>query len=242
MDTRLYVATPCFGNKLFVDYILDIMDLDHACQAWGMDFDIFLVGNIPILPLARSTCVKHFLESGFTHMLFIDADVSFNPLNVKRLLDFDKDFCCAVYPKKQIHWDRLVGKTFTSVEDLENETLDYAYNEIPNVESQNGFMEVKTSATGFMLLKRTVFEQMIEEYPDLKFKPNYNMRQQNGKNLYAFFDTMIDPVTKEYHGDDNSFCKRWSDMGGKIYVDSVVPVAHTGLHQFGRSIHRAFFK
>jgi len=244
MDTKLYVATPCFGNKLFTDYMLDVMDLDHACQAWGVGFDIFLVGNFPILPLARSTCVKHFLESGSTHMLFIDADISFSPLNVKRLLDFDQDFCCSVYPKKQIHWERLVGKTFTSLEDIENKTLDYAYNPVPNAESQNGFIEAIASATGFMLLKRTVFEQMIDGYPDLKFKPNYkSMNQQtDDQNLYAFFDTMIDPVTGEYHGDDNSFCKRWSDIGGKIYVDSVVPVVHAGLHQFGRSIHRAFFK
>jgi len=240
MKTKLYVATPCFGNKLFADYMLDVMDLDHACRAWDIEFDVSLVGNFPVLTLARNTCAKHFLDSNFTHMLFVDADISFSPWNAKRLLDFDKDFCCAAYPKKTIHWDRLVGKTFDSVPNLENAALDYAYNPVSDAEVQNGFVEAKTAATGFMLLKRTVFEQMIEAYPERRFKPNYKMNNQsaNDDNLYGFFDTMIDPVTQEYHGDDNSFCKRWVDIGGKIYVDVTLPLTHVGIHPFGRSIQK----
>lgn len=240
MKNKLYVATPCFGNKIFADYMLDVMDLDHACQTWGIEFDFILIGNFPVLPLARNTCAKHFLDSDCTHMLFIDADISFSPLNVKRLLDFDKDLCCSAYPKKIINWNRLVGKTFNSVPDIEKAALDYAYNPIPNAKVQNGFIEAKTAATGFMLLKRTVFDQMIEAYPERRFKPNYKMNNgpADDENLYGFFDTMIDPVNQEYHGDDNAFCKRWTDIGGKIYVDVDLPLTHIGLHQFGRSIHK----
>lgn len=241
MKTKLYVSTPCFGNKLCADYMLDVMDLDHACQAWDIEFDVSLIGNLPVLPLARSTCVKHFLDSGFTHLLFIDADVSFSPFNAKRLLDFDRDFCCSVYPKKTINWERLIGKTFGSPDEIENATLNYAFNPKPNAEvPHEDFLEASTAATGFMLLKRVVFEKMMEAYPELAFKPNYKMNEQwaDDHNLYAFFDPIIDPITQEYHGDDNSFCKRWANIGGKIYVDAALPVVHVGTHQFGRSIQK----
>lgn len=234
---ELYVATPCFGNKVEADYMIDMMNLDYACHQWGIPFDIRLIGNLPMLPLARSTCVKHFLESGFSHMLFVDADVSFNPFNAKRLLDANKDICCSIYPKKAIYWSRLIGKTFASVPELEQASLEYTHNNKAGTEvDENGFLEVNTAATGFMLIKRVVIEKMIEAYPELQFKPNYRANDvwADDKNLYALFDPMIDPVTREYHGDDNAFCKRWTGIGGQIYVDTLNPLTHLGVHHFGR--------
>lgn len=236
-EIKLFVATPCFGNQVFSNYMLDVMNLDHACQDWGVGFDFILVGNLPILTLARNTCVKHFLDTDFTHMLFLDADISFSPLNIKRLLDFDKDICCSAYPKKTIIWEKLLGKTFNTIPEMERATLDYAYNATSKAE--NNFVEARNAGTGVMLLKRTVFEQMIEAYPELKFNPNYKKGNSpaDDKNLYGFFDTMIDPDNKEYHVDDNAFCKRWTDIGGKIYVDAGFPVTHIGQYHYGRSIH-----
>jgi hypothetical protein len=239
LKTKLYVATPCFGNQVFSNYMLDVMNLDHACQEWGVEFDFILIGNLPILPLARNTCVKHFLDSDSTHMLFLDADISFSPLNIKRLIDFDKDICCSAYPKKNIQWNKLMGKSFDTIPEMERATLDYAYNVKSGSKVENNFIEAKNAGTGVMLIKRTVFEQMAESYPELKFNANYKKDDvpANDKNLYGFFDTMIDPANQEYHVDDNAFCKRWTETGGKIYVDVGFPVTHIGQHHFGRSLH-----
>jgi len=235
METRLYVSTPCFGNKIFSDYMVDVMNLDHACQQWGIGFDICLIGNFPMLPIARSTCVKHFLDSESTHMLFVDADISFTPMNVLRLLQANKDFCCSSYPKKAIRWERLVNKTFSSTHDLERAALDYTHHTEPDAKTDDGFIESSAAATGFMLLKRTVLEKMIEAYPELQFNSNYesNGKQADSKNLYALFNPVINPVSRECHGDDNSFCGRWTQIGGKIYVDIENPVTHIGLNSYG---------
>jgi len=48
--------------------------------------------------------VDEFLRSGFTHLLFIDADIHFDPRDVIALLALDKDVIGAPYPKKSIKW------------------------------------------------------------------------------------------------------------------------------------------
>ena len=42
------------------------------------------------------------------------------------------------------------------------------------IEVQKGFIEVMDGATGFMLIKRNVFERMAAVYPDLKFVQTSN--------------------------------------------------------------------
>ena len=51
-------------------------------------------------------------------------------------------------------------------------------------------------------------------------------------NLWNFFDTLHDPVTKTYMGEDFAFCKRWKDIGGKCYAYVNDTIIHVGEHQY----------
>ena len=81
-------------------------------------------------------------------------------------------------------------------------------------------MELTHAPTGCMLIKREVIEKMIKEYPHLEiFQPtNINGKEEKKDNMYNLFDTLHDPVTKRYFGEDFGFCQRWTDMGGKVYA------------------------
>jgi hypothetical protein len=43
---------------------------------------------------------------------------------------------------------------------------------------------------------------------------------------------MIEPETSTYLSEDYSFCKRWTDMGGEIWVDLTAKLDHAGLMTF----------
>jgi hypothetical protein len=103
-----------------------------------------------------------------------------------------------------------------------------------NITLDNGVMEVTHCPTGCMLINRSVFDKMIEKYPDKNIiqKTVINGEYVDRPNLWNFFDCIHDPETKTYLGEDFSFCKLWKDIGGTCYVYVNDPIIHVGEHQY----------
>ena len=59
-----------------------------------------------------------------------------------------------------------------------------------------------------------------------------NGKETTKPNFYNFFDTYHDPKTQEFYGEDFGFCKRWTDMGGKIYLYIMDYITHAGEYQY----------
>jgi hypothetical protein len=99
---------------------------------------------------------------------------------------------------------------------------------------QNGVIEVTHSPTGCMLIKRRVFDKLIQHYPDKEIiqKTVINGQYVTKPHLWNFFDCLHDPVEKTYLGEDFAFCKLWRDIGGKCYAFIDDPIAHIGEHQY----------
>lgn len=236
METKLFVATPCYGNQVFADYMMSIMELERACRERNIQFEIFLLGKDALITRARNVCVKTFLDKDFTHMLFVDADMSFSPANVFRLLDFNVEVCGGNCPTKGIEWANLIGQNCQTAQECEAKTLKMAYNPASNTDCQDGFVEATNVGTGFMMIQRKAFHLMMDAYPSLRFKPNFRLGNEtpSDKNCYAFFDSMIDPDTKVYLSEDYAFCWRWSRLGGKIYLDTRSIIVHIGNYEYGK--------
>ena len=49
---------------------------------------------------------------------------------------------------------------------------------------------------------------------------------------WLFFDCMVDPDSGRYLSEDYAFCRRWRDIGGKIWVDLQCKLLHLGQHNF----------
>ena len=103
-----------------------------------------------------------------------------------------------------------------------------------DISVDNGVIEVTHSPTGCMMIKRSVFDKMIKAYPDKNIiqKTVINGEYVNRPNLWNFFDTLHDPITKTYMGEDFSFCQRWKDIGGKCYAYITDSIVHIGEHQY----------
>ncbi len=105
-------------------------------------------------------------ESKYTHLLFIDADISFNPETVFRMIDFDKDIVTGIYPRKTIDWTKVKKKVQEKPNISEDQLLANALHYNLNVKDPNkvivkkGFIEVLDGPTGFMLIKKNVFKKM----------------------------------------------------------------------------------
>jgi hypothetical protein len=164
----------------------------------------------------------------FTHFMFIDADVEFQPESVLRLLFSGHDVSVACYPKKYVNFEGAKNEIVQGGDrPLEMASADLVVNlgkaSAPVI---NGFAEILDGPTGFMMIKREVFEKMEKHYPELHCK---NDHANKDFDFYpALFDCMICPITKRYLSEDYAFCRRWQQMGGKIYGDTQTVLGHVG--------------
>ena len=252
---KIFVGTPCYGGMISADYFKSCLQLVSLAATRKIELQFATIGNESLITRARNTLVQLFMDGDYTHLLFIDADIAFNPESVFKMLDIDKDITTGVYPRKTIDWIKVKNKIKNnpniSEDELMASSLQYNLNvKDPNkIELKNGFIEVLDGATGFMLIKRSVFEKMAKEYPNLQFKPDQHINQSHESEFnyhktstwnYTFFDTMVEPKTKRYLSEDYAFCRLWQNMGGKIYADIMSGMTHYGNYAFRGNVGTQF--
>lgn len=233
----IVVGTPCFGGLVTQDYTMSLLNLSAAAPKAGFDVAVILLGNDALITRGRSAIVARFLDNpATTHLLFIDADITFSPELVIRMMQFDKDFVAGLYPAKIIDWQQLANRFGQTGETLDEAGLAYVGDVCTGNErkDENGFATGVYAGTGFQLIKRKVFERMITAYPETKYKAAHAFpRSSNAsENLYALFDCMIDPETGVYLSEDYAFCRRWRAIGGEIWLDLTSKLVHTGNYSF----------
>ncbi len=253
---KIFIGTPCYGGMITADYFKSCLQLTALAATKKIEIQFGTIGNESLVTRARNTLVQLFMdEKKYSHLLFIDADIAFNPEIVFRMLDLDKEVVTGVYPRKTIDWrkvkKRILDNNDITIPELHAASLEYNLN-VKNpekIEVKNGFIEVLDGATGFMLIKRQVFEKMAKAYPDLKFKSDQHLNDPHDKTFnyhdtsdwnYAFFDTMIDPESKRYLSEDYAFCRLWQKIGGKVYADITSGMTHYGNYAFKGNVATQF--
>jgi hypothetical protein len=202
----------------------------------GMQLGYFTRSNESLITRARNDLTFSFLQTPATHLMFIDADINFKAEDVFKMISYDKDIVTGAYPTKTINWENMSGKKDMSIQGLQQNSVRYASGTSSAAKTKEGLLEVVDGATGFMLIKREVIERMIKHYPETRYIPEvYDEPSQKGMPKYALFDTMIE--NGRYLSEDYTFCRRWQNMGGKIYVDPTIILDHVGTYTFkGSSI------
>ena len=184
-----------------------------------------------LISRARNASAAEFLSGDYTHLLFIDADISFEPTDVDKLLEADKDVVCSPYPKKYIKYESAKsGK----------ELVDFAVSGKFAKISDNLY-EIESVATGFLLIKRNVFQQMILKYPKIEYINDIDGYGQ-GRKMWNFFNVSVNPLNKNYDSEDWGFCTAWRNIGGKVYARSDISLGHWGWHQFKGNFNKWIYE
>ena len=256
MKSKIFIGTPCYGGMITADYFKSCLQLTALAATKKIEIQFGTIGNESLVTRARNTLVQLFMdEQKYTHLLFIDADIAFNPETIFRMLELDEEVVTGIYPRKTIDWrkvkKRVIDNNDITIPELHAASLEYNLN-VKNPEKisvKNGFIEVLDGATGFMLIKKQVFEKMAKAYPDLKFKSDQHLNDPHDTTFnyhdtsnwnYAFFDTMIDPETKRYLSEDYAFCRLWQKIGGRVYADITSGITHYGNYAFKGNVATQF--
>jgi hypothetical protein len=227
--TSLFLSTPCYGGLCLQKYTESILGLQVLASQVGVQLFIDTIENESLVQRARNVAVGRFMQkSTAEYFMFIDADVHFDPRSVIRLIQSGHELSVACYPKKYVDWNQAAQAVKNG--DERNMAM-LSASLVVNFGAQkvaivDGFAPVLDGPTGFMLIKRSVFERMEQAYPELNCKNDHQNRDFD--EYHAAFDCMIDPVTKRYLSEDYAFCRRWQQMGGKIYADTQTTLGHVG--------------
>jgi GT2 family glycosyltransferase len=235
---NIFFATPCYGGVVTDQYFLSMFRLSQVLMQHGIRFRITTLRNESLITRARNILTAMFLEdSSCTHLMFIDADIEFDPDSVIRMLAMDKDIIAGAYPKKTINWGNVKAAAKSDVEHISTYGADYAINlkfdpTTKKVRTHMGAVEVLDASTGFFIVKREVIERMISEHPELHYKNDSSIDEKFNQYCYALWDTEIDPIDRRYLSEDYAFCRRWQRMGGEIWVDPNTKLNHVGSFTF----------
>jgi hypothetical protein len=229
---NLVVATPCFGGQVSVRYAASLLKLEKRVRAYnGFKLKILFKDGDALITRARASLISQFLDdAGATHLLFIDADIGFDPDQVLRLIECGADMCAAIYPIKQIDWDKVRKTVQTGHPNPAAAALKYVFEvDDPNaVIARGGFAKVRYAGTGFLMIRRQALERMCAQYPQLKFRRDHSIDAAIvSENRYALFECMI-AEDGTYLSEDFAFCRRWTDMGGEIWADLKSQLTHVG--------------
>lgn len=205
---KLFIATPMYGGMNAGMFCKSVADLVTVCHAHGIEARLYFLFNESLITRARNYCIDEFMRSGFSHLLFIDSDIGFNPHDMLGLLamqgdDSPYDIIGAPYPKKCISWEKIkqaVDKGFADENPnvLENFIGDYVFNpknnqgEIPIHQP----VEVLEIGTGCMMVRRSVFEQFEKRFPEYMYKPDHIRTEHfdGSRKICQFFQAEIDTV------------------------------------------------
>jgi hypothetical protein len=228
---NLVVATPCFGGQISVLYAASLFKLQTLLRAYrDINLKMIFKDGDALITRARASLLSQFLDDpSATHLLFIDADIGFEPDQVVRLIECGADMCAAVYPIKRIDWQRMKN-ALSGAQPNPAASLQYALEvEDPNaVIANSGFIKVRYAGTGFLMIRRAALERMCAHYPQLRYKRDHSIdAATESDNRFALFECAIaDDGT--YLSEDFAFCKRWTDMGGEIWADLNSRLHHIG--------------
>jgi hypothetical protein len=228
----IFLATPMYGGMCSGEYTKAILALKQEIEKEGWGLSTAFIYNESLINRARNDLTKLFLESDSTHLLFIDADIYFNAKDVIRLVKEDRDIIGGLYPLKKIDWIKIRSSVLNGDSNFYKNGFNYVFTQKNNNDffDNNEVQEVSGIGTGYMLIKREVFDIIdAETYTNnsLMFK---NSEDKTTKN---FFSLEIDEETNTLLSEDYYFCKSWIKTGGKVYLAPYAVAKHIGMYEFG---------
>ena len=230
------VVTPSHDGKFFQNYVASMLNFTVQAERAGMRMQVLMHQGESLVTRARNNCVAQFLANPqWTHLFWIDADIGFSAQAAFRLLLSGYDIAAGVYPLKRENWPDGGVAAGTTQQQFEATFTRYTVNakasettsQVELTIQPDGFMEMTEAPTGFMVIKRAVFERLVASYPDLRYVPDSIGEADLGLH-YRFFDVMVDPQTRRYLSEDYGFCRLWSGLGESIYIDANSNLTHQG--------------
>lgn len=210
----LLIATPMYGGQCTAAFWRSSINLSEVLNERKIAHNWLETTNESLITRGRNTSVATFLKTEYSHLLFIDADIEFEPEDVAELWNMcqaDVDVATGCYPRKEL---KAPYVAWANGRLLKPHELDKIRQPFP----------VDYAGTGFMMIKRRVFEILQVLHPDWKYEEGHV------GECWGFFQ---DPIEDGIHlSEDYFFCKRVREAGMSVMMHPKVRLKHWGTHRY----------
>lgn len=228
---KIIIGTPMYGGQCSGKFTSAVLNTQKYFDKKGWELGTLFLYNESLIQRARNRIASAFMKTNFDYLIFIDADIDFEPEWIEELVQTKKKLIAGVVPMKQLRDDMMTVAAQLNVKDIEKFSGVFNWNPLKDGEkltskNANKPFPVARVGTAFMLIHRDVFEEMkpyCEEYSaTVSYKEQapetsyFNVRVKDGILMSEDFD----------------FCERWREMGNEVYIAPWICTGHYGSYNF----------
>ena len=227
---HLVVGTPMYGGMCCSEYTQSLLSLKEACMQYGIELTCIFLGNESLIQRGRNTIAHHFLRiPSATHLLFIDADQRFRANDIALMIKADKGVIGGPVPMKGINWERVRQGAVLNHQNLAALTGIFNLNKLEghDMVSPDQPFQVEHIGTGFMLIRRDVFEDLM---PHTQTYTNGGASIPPEEEVHDFFRVQVQDgqlLSEDYH-----FCHEYRKHGGTVWAAPWCELGHFGAYCF----------
>jgi hypothetical protein len=205
---KIMIATPSYSGDISAFYVDSLVNTVNKVKNSEIKISHQFLVYQPVIQYARNTLVKQFLESDNDEIVFIDSDQAWEPDDLIKLINSNKDFVGAAVHLKT-HDERY------NVKFLDNEV------------DHEGYLLVDSIGTGFLKISRNALEKICKDsekyfYNETEYSSVFELSIKDGH-----------AITEDF-----TFCEKWKSLGGKIYIDTNLKSFHIGKDMWASDIER----
>jgi len=217
---KLLIATGFYNlAAAYSPYIASLVNTVKVLTLAGIEFDFLPHNGDSYVDRFRNTVCAKFLEGDYTDLLFIDSDMDWEVGAINRILMAPVEVVGGVYPMKN-NWDQYPVGLQTHPDGK------------PKGDPKTGLLKADWVMAGFLRIKRTCLEKMQEAYADTVYQDVSADPAKPDRVYYKFFETRLG-----IGGEDMTFCQRWRDIGGEIWLEPRITFGHYGVKGWQGNYH-----
>lgn len=197
------IGTPSLDGKLDAWYVNSLVDTIRIAMANNVFVKPIFLAYESILPMARNEIFKLAYEGEYDHLIFIDADVAWEPLALLEVIHTDKPVVGIPYPLKGEnpgHYNISLGNLKDIVQD-----------------EKTGYVKVLNHGTGFLKIDKVVIKALWESSISLEFREKqlkYICEYQAQNSIFV--------------GEDVALCNKITNLGFDIWTNPKTTCLHVG--------------
>lgn len=201
---KVLIGTPAHDGRLDVWYCNSLVNTIKLSMVHGVEIIPVYMSYDSLVQRARNDLVRLALEENFDDLIFIDSDEEWNPEWIFTLLNYDVDVVGVPVIKK-------------------SDTPAFNVKSLPDGMrfDKNNLMEVEAVGTGFLRISKNALEQIWDDSPEY---------MNENKKCRMVFDIQI--IDGDLVSEDNIFCQKWRNLGGKVYIDPSMTCNHIGAKKY----------
>lgn len=249
---KLFVPVICYNRTGHTSFFFSLMKFVMFCKDNGISLTLYPIVFESLVSRARNASVAHFLsDPDATHILFIDSDIEFEPEDVLKLLHVNQPVVCGGYAQKW-YSEELMRQVFqgdqtppSPLELCTKVSVHLTRNPDGSFPAPAPVMEGEYATTGFLLIKRAVFDVLMKQHPERKYIMDIDgYMGANPEYFYDFFPVHINPISKRYESEDYGFSRLWRESdgldgaGAKIYIVTTLSLKHHGWCAYPSNFYR----